>query len=128
MTVRENKIMRRNLQAVTAATLFILLALAVLTVAVFDQEWYVGLFIVLIGLGTVLIASSFMMPGEKSNLGPSYADMRLVWGVLLAMGGVTGMVYAYVTKEIWVALVLILLTIGILILIMTMKGILKIKR
>jgi VIT1/CCC1 family predicted Fe2+/Mn2+ transporter len=83
---------------------------------------------VLIGFGIMLVASSFVMPAEKSNAGPSYADMRLVWGVLLAMGGVIGMVNAFISSELWVAIVLILLTIGILILIMTMKGMLKIKR
>jgi len=123
-----DKIMRRNLQAVTVAALFILLALAILVVAVFDQKWYVGIYVVLIGLGIMLIASSFVMPPDKNDLGPSYADMRLVWGVLLAMGGVIGMVNEYVNPKWWVAAVLILLTIGILILIMTMKGILKIKR
>lgn len=123
-----DKIMRRNMRAVTAAILIILLALAILVVAAFDQEWYVGIYVVLIGLGIVLIASGFMVFGERNNLGPSYADMRLVWGVLLAMVGVIGMVNAYVNSELWVAAVLILLTIGILILIMTMKGMLNIKR
>jgi hypothetical protein len=128
MTVGTDKIMRRNLQGVTVATLIILLALAILVVAVFDQKWYVGIYVVLIGLGIVLIATSFVLPGEKNALGPTYSDMRLVWGVLLAMGGFIGMVNTYVSGELWVAAVLILLTFGILILIMTMKGILKIKR
>ena len=122
--VRERKKQRRDMQAVMAATLFILLALAVLMVAVFDQGWLAGISVVLIGLGVVMLATSFIAPGPDS-FGPTSSDVRLVWGVLLAMFGAIGLVHEYVSSEWWVAAVLVLLTIGILILVMTMKGMLK---
>ena len=122
--VRERKKQRRDMHAVMAAALFILLALAILMVVVFDQGVIVALSVVLIGLGVLLAATSFIAPGPDS-FGPTSGDVRLVWGVLLAMIGVIGIVHECVSSELWVAVVLLLLTIGILILIMTMKGMLK---
>lgn len=124
MTVREDKVMARNLQAVTVATLIILLAIAALIIGLTDAEWYVAIYVVLVGFGVMLVVRGMLLP-KKEGIYASPGDVSLVWGVLIAMVGVIGLVSVYVSDNIWVLLALGLLTIGILVLLMTMKGMLK---
>jgi len=124
-TVKTTVIRGMATQMVAAASLLVLLAAAILLVAVYDAEWYVGLYAVLIGMGIVLIALSFV-PG-RGVYGRSSSDMRLVWGVLIAMIGAIGIVNVYVSSELWVSAVLVLLTLAVLVLILMMKGLIRAK-
>ena len=122
MTVKD-KVDFRNMRAVTVATLLILLALAALLIALDLVEWYVALYVVLIGIGALLVLLSFMIPGRKSDYaGPSVMDYNLAWGVLIIAAGVAGLVHKYVSDNIFVIVFIMLLAVAAVILIMVLKS------
>ena len=119
----KDKIEFRNMRAVTVAILLILLALAAIMIVMDIVEWVAALCIVLIGVGAMLVVLSFMIPGNKNDYaGPSVMDYNLAWGILLAMGGITGLVQVYADPGLLVLCAIMLIAVAIVILIMVVRN------
>jgi len=119
----KDKVGFRNMRAVTVAILLILLALAAILIAMDVVEWLAALCIVLIGVGILLLAMGFMIPGGKKDwAGASLMDYNMAWGILLAMAGVAGLVHIYADPGILVLGAIMLIAVAVVILIIVVKN------
>ena len=119
----KDKIGFRDMRAVTVAILLILLAFAAILVVMDVVGWIAALSVVLIGVGIMLVALSFVMPGGKSDYaGASLTGYNLAWGILLTMAGVTGLVHVYADPGLIVEAAIMLIAVAIVILIMVVKN------
>lgn len=121
MTVGD-KISKRNIQAVTVATLIIVLAIAALLIGMTDASWTVALYVVLLGLGLILIIRSFVLPNEWDFAGPNASDISIALGVIILMAGVIGMISVYLTSNAWVLAAVFLIAVALVILMMVMRN------
>lgn len=121
MTV-ENKISIRNIQAVTVATLIIVLAIAALLIGLTDASWTVALYVVLLGLGLILIIRSFVLPNEWDFAGPNASDVSIALGVIVMMVGVIGLISVYLTSNIWVLIAIFMIAVALVILLMVTRN------
>lgn len=121
MTVKD-KVKRRDIQAVTVATLIILVAIAALLIGVADAKWIVAVYVILVGLGLVFIIRSVFLPNEWDFAGPNGSDVSVVAGIIILMVGVVGLISEYLTDNIWVLAAVFLIAIALLIILMVFRN------
>lgn len=121
MTVK-SKVELRNIQAVTVATLIILLAIVALLIGVADADWIVAVYVLLVGVGLIFIIRSLALPSKWDYAGPNASDISVVAGIIIMMVGVVGLVSEYVSSNIWVLAAVFLIAVALVILLMVFRN------
>lgn len=110
----EDKLKARGAQGLFAGIILLALAAGILVWKLGDLPWYSIALVAIIIIGIFLIVRSLYKGSGPIDMAPTREEFDFVWGYLLTIIGLLGMLYISTDLEVWVLALVAIVMVALL--------------